>query len=122
MGADCEFLSRADPRRHPKTGEKVPDKSQSQHILELSKELLDDIELSRIDADKLLLKCSRLARLVGSEEIQQWIEYEMKGYNVSDALSLKYMSSNGTMDRLRKEDRLLGTSRSTTSGTRCVKT
>jgi hypothetical protein len=34
--------------------------------LELAKELLDDIELGRIDAERLLLKASRLARWVGS--------------------------------------------------------
>jgi hypothetical protein len=70
-------------------------KSQSEHILELSRELLDDIELGRLDADKLLLKCSRLARLAGSEEIQDWIGFEMRGYNSRDSTSLKYMGLTG---------------------------
>src|ERR1700682_6523795 len=70
-------------------------KSQSEHILELSRELLDDIELSRLDADKLLLKCSRLARLAGSEEVQEWIGFEIRGYNSQDSISLKYMGLTG---------------------------
>lgn len=70
-------------------------KSQSQHILELAKELLDDIELGRIPAEKLLLKSSRLARWVGSEETRIWIEYEMIGYNATEPISLKYMSLTG---------------------------
>lgn len=70
-------------------------KSQAEHVLELSRELLDDIELGRLDAEKLLLKCSRLARLVGSEEIQEWIGLEMRGYNDTSTVSLEYMSQTG---------------------------
>lgn len=61
--------------------------SRSEHILELAKELLDDIELSRLSAESLLLKASRLARWVGSDEI--------KGYNSSNEISLKYMGVTG---------------------------
>ena len=70
-------------------------KSESEHILELSTELLEDIELSRLPADKLLLKCSRLARLTGSEECQEWIAFELGGYDAHDSISLKYMSLTG---------------------------
>lgn len=70
-------------------------KSRAEHILELSRELLDDIELSRLESDKLLLKCSRLARLAGSEEIQAWLKLEMQGYNSKDPVSLTYMSKTG---------------------------
>jgi hypothetical protein len=52
----------------------------SEHELELAKELLDDIELSRLKVEQLILKASRLARLCGSEEFQKWIGYEMRGY------------------------------------------
>jgi AbiTii len=68
--------------------------SQSEYILELSRELLDDIELGQLEADKLLLKCSRLARLAGSEEVKTWIKLEMEGYN-STGLSLRYMGKTG---------------------------
>jgi hypothetical protein len=63
--------------------------------LELAKELLDDIELGRTDAERLLLKASRLARWVGSEEIQYWLRLEMGGYNNSNDVSRKYMGITG---------------------------
>jgi hypothetical protein len=69
--------------------------SRSEHILELAKELLDDIELSRLSAESLLLKASRLARWVGSDEIKYWINLEMQGYNSSNKISLKYMGITG---------------------------
>lgn len=69
--------------------------SKSEHILELAKELLDDIELSRLPAESLLLKCSRLARWVGTEEIKYWVSLELKGYNSSNEISLKYMGITG---------------------------
>lgn len=69
--------------------------SRSQHVLELAKELLDDLELSRLSAESLLLKASRLARWVGSEEIKYWIDLEMKGYNSSNLISVKYMGITG---------------------------
>jgi hypothetical protein len=71
------------------------EQSRSEHILELAKELLDDIELSRLSAESLLLKASRLARWVGSDEIKYWINLEMKGYNASNEISLKYMGITG---------------------------
>lgn len=69
--------------------------SESEHILALSRDLLDDIELERLDGAKLLLKVSRLARLAGSDEIRKWIEFEMQGYHYSDDLSLRYMTLTG---------------------------
>tara|TARA_R110001592_G_scaffold260282_1_gene524683 strand:- start:45 stop:980 length:936 start_codon:yes stop_codon:yes gene_type:complete len=71
------------------------EQSRSEHILELAKELLDDIELSRLPAESLLLKASRLARWVGSDEIKQWINLEMQGYNSTNEVSLKYIGITG---------------------------
>lgn len=73
----------------------MADQSRSEHILELAKELLDDIELSRTSAESLILKASRLARWVGSEEIRYWLKLEMGGYNRSSEISLKYMGITG---------------------------
>lgn len=73
----------------------MADQSRSEHILELAKELLDDIELSRTNAESLILKASRLARWVGSEEIRYWLKMEMGGYNGSNEISLKYMGLTG---------------------------
>lgn len=69
--------------------------NKGQHIISLLKELLDDIEMSRLSAEALLLKVARLARLCESEEIRTWINYELRGYNNSDEMSLRYMSNTG---------------------------
>lgn len=73
----------------------MEDQSQSEHILGLAKDLLDDIELSRTSAESLILKASRLARWVGSEEIRPWLKLEMGGYNNWNEISLKYMEITG---------------------------
>lgn len=69
--------------------------SRSHHILELARELLDDIELSRTSAESLILKASRLARWVGTEEIRYWLKLEMTGYNATHPTSIKYMYVTG---------------------------
>lgn len=70
-------------------------KNSSEHILELAKELLDDIELSRVAVEPLLLKASRLARWTGSEEIKRWIELELRGYNTLKDTDLKFIDISG---------------------------
>lgn len=40
----------------------MTEESKSKHIVQLAKELLDDIELNRMSAEHLLLKATRLAR------------------------------------------------------------
>lgn len=77
--------------------------SRSEHILELAKELLDDIELGRTDAERLLPKASRLARWVGSEEIRYWLRLEMGGYNSVNAVSRKYLGITGRWIDRKKE-------------------
>ena len=69
--------------------------SRSEHVLELAKELLDDIELGRTDAERLLLKASRLARWVGTEEVRYWLTLELGGYNNTNPISKKYMGITG---------------------------
>jgi hypothetical protein len=76
-------------------GANIMDQSKSEHILELSKELLNDIELSKIEVEALLLKTSRLARWVGSEEIKTLIDFEMKGYDNTNSLFLKFITITG---------------------------
>lgn len=71
------------------------EQSRSEHILELAKELLSDIELNKLPAESLLLKAARLARWVGSDEIKYWINLEMRGYNNTNEMSLKYMGITG---------------------------
>lgn len=73
----------------------MANQSRSEHILELARELLDDIELSRTSAESLILKASRLAHWVGNDEIRHWLKLEMGGYNSSNSTSIKYMGITG---------------------------
>ncbi|QYG83263.1 AbiTii domain-containing protein [Citrobacter koseri] len=66
-----------------------------EHELELAKELLDDIELSRLNAEALFLKAARLARLCGTEEFKKWVGFEIRGYVSNDDTSLKFMTKTG---------------------------
>jgi hypothetical protein len=83
-------------------------KSEAEHILELSSELLDDMELSRLPADKLLFKANRLARLAGSEDIKKWLTYELQGYNSSEPISLRYMGLTGRWTNYEKKEGFWG--------------
>jgi hypothetical protein len=65
--------------------------SLADHKVELASELLADIELGRIPADKVLPKASRLVRLIGDEDVMKWLGHELYGYNANDELSLTYM-------------------------------
>lgn len=69
--------------------------SKSEHTLELVQDLLDDLELSRSSGESLILKASRLARIVGSSEIKEWLGFELGGYKSSNDISLKYMGIIG---------------------------
>ena len=69
--------------------------TKSEHIINLAKEIMDDIELSRLDAQAILLKTTRLSRYVDNEIIRKWVRFEMQGYTSKDEVSLKYMSKTG---------------------------
>ncbi len=62
------------------------------HKLDLARELLDDIELSRLAPEQLLLKATRLARLLDAKEVQKWLQFELEGYPGNDPVALRYMS------------------------------
>lgn len=80
------------------------DISKSEHIVNLAKEIVDDIEFSKIEAQALLLKATRLARHIDEEEIRSWLRFEMQGYTSSDEISLKYMGKTGRWtDKEKKE-------------------
>jgi len=68
--------------------------SKSQHTLKLARDLLDDIELSRLGSEQLLLKASRLARLVDATEVRMWLDYELNGYPNTEN-GRKYMDRIG---------------------------
>jgi hypothetical protein len=69
--------------------------TKNEHLVELTKELLDDIELNRQTAECLLLKATRLARFEGPKEIQKWLRFELRGYSGSDEIAIKYMGKTG---------------------------
>jgi hypothetical protein len=69
--------------------------NRSEHIFQLAQELLEDIELRKLSGETLILKATRLARLVNSEKIQNWLRYELRGYNSTDELALEYISKTG---------------------------
>lgn len=71
------------------------DISKSEHIINLSREIIDDIEFSKIEGQALLLKATRLARYSDDNEIRKWLRFEMQGYSNSDEIALKYMSKTG---------------------------
>lgn len=73
----------------------IYEQNKNEHTFQLAQELLDDIELSRLSSEALILKATRLARLVNNEEVLSWLQYELKGYNSTDPLSLKYMGRTG---------------------------
>jgi hypothetical protein len=66
-------------------------KTLAAHKLSLARDLLDDVELSRLSPEQLLLKAFRLARLVEEEDTCQWINFELHGYPNTD-LGLHYMT------------------------------
>src|SRR5258705_7443801 len=65
------------------------------HKLDLARELLDDIELSRLGPEQLLLKATRLARLLDAKEAQMWLRFELEGYVNNDRVALQYMDRTG---------------------------
>lgn len=69
--------------------------SKSTHILELAKELIDDIELQKTNAQAMLLKATRLSRYADNDETRSWLRFEMQGFSSNDETSLKYMSKTG---------------------------
>lgn len=55
-----------------------------QKALELSEQILENIELESEKLSSILLKCLRLARLLDDSDNMQWLQYEIKGYKTSD--------------------------------------
>jgi len=76
--------------------------NRSNHIFQLAQELLEDIELCKLSGEALILKATRLARLVNHERIQTWLRYELRGYIrgyvLKDDLAKLYMLRTGRWD------------------------
>lgn len=76
--------------------------SLSSHILDLAHELIDDVELSRLAPEQLLLKASRLARLIENKEVSRWLLFELNGYS-NDPIARKIMLLFGRLDSAEAE-------------------
>ena len=68
--------------------------SLASHRVELARDLLDDIELSRLGPEALLLKARRLSRLMEAVEVDEWLRYELNGYS-NTVVGRKYMTRFG---------------------------
>jgi hypothetical protein len=65
--------------------------TKNEQITALALEVLEDTEMSRTSVESLVLKASRLARLVDDEESQLWLWHERHGYDNTGKVSLKYL-------------------------------
>jgi hypothetical protein len=65
--------------------------TKNDQIAALALEVLEDAEMSRGSVESLILKASRLARLVEDEEAAAWLYHEVHGYNDSSEVCLKYL-------------------------------
>jgi hemerythrin-like domain-containing protein len=68
--------------------------SKTEHILKLATVIIDDIELSKNDAQSILLRTTRLARYVDDSNIRAFLKFEMQGYQ-NNELGTKYMDLTG---------------------------
>jgi hypothetical protein len=76
--------------------------SKTEHILKLATEIMDDIELSRNEAQSILLKTTRLARYVDDSETRAFLKFEMQGYS-NNELGRKYMTLTGRWTDIEKD-------------------
>jgi hypothetical protein len=51
-----------------------------EQVKQLSKEILDDLEINHLPISQVLMKTMRLARLLHDTDAQNWINFEIKGY------------------------------------------
>ena len=92
--------------------------SRSEHVLQLARELLDDIELSRTNAENLILKASRLARWGRKRRSTLLVEARDVGLQLNRPGLVEVHGHHGPLDGLRKESRLLGSVGTAGSGDR----
>lgn len=69
--------------------------SKSLHKLALAGQLLENIELSNLRPEQLLLKASRLARLVENDEVSSWLRFELVGYPRDHPVAVSYLTRTG---------------------------
>jgi hypothetical protein len=65
--------------------------SKTDQITALALEVLEDAEMSRTSVEALVLKASRLARLVGDEETIAWLRCERFGYSNDNEIAITWV-------------------------------
>jgi hypothetical protein len=58
-------------------------KERTQEALELSEEILRNIELTEIQTQNIILKCLRLARILNDFESVEWLKHEANGFEMN---------------------------------------
>jgi AbiTii len=71
--------------------------------LRLAEELLEDIEMKRLKPSEIVLKASRLARLVGHEELSTFLALERDGYPL-DGSATEWISRADRWDADKKDE------------------
>ncbi|MBI1816664.1 MAG: hypothetical protein HYR72_16930 [Deltaproteobacteria bacterium] len=67
--------------------------SKSIHVRDLARELIKDIEDSRLPPESIVLKASRLAQMSNApENTKHWLTCEQRGYNLQEAVSREYLT------------------------------
>lgn len=66
-----------------------------EEALRIADELLADIELRRLSASEIVLKASRVARLVGHEDLIEFLGYERNGYPLDGGTAGKWIDRAG---------------------------
>ena len=65
--------------------------SKNDETRSLALEIIEDIEMSRTSAEALVLKASRLGRLVDEEEVKTWLLFKRFGYRDDDEIAIRYL-------------------------------
>ena len=68
--------------------------SKSDHMLDIAREIVDDIEQQRASGENIVNKAVRLARLANAPALG-WLLLEQYGYNNTEPLSLQYLAYTG---------------------------
>lgn len=71
------------------------ERSITQQCIDLASEIVDDIELSRLPADKLVYKAYRLAKLLKDDKKCKWLSFEIHGYPSGDQEASSWASATG---------------------------
>jgi hypothetical protein len=66
-----------------------------EEALRVAEELLADIELKRLKASEIALKASRVARLVGHQDLIDFLGYELNGYPTDGSAGGEWIDRSG---------------------------